>query len=281
MLRAFSITLLVIGVSSTSLAQDMEHVAGDQPGATEAEIQATLGSDLVKELSRPPPGVLTFTKGELDGWVKKAKNAHSSLQTDLGASNKVYDIIVQAGHYPRPKDATPQTASVTGGQGVYVKEQEYTAWISQMMVNDLRKRGLSVALVPADKYTKPLKARIFLSLHTDSSKYPCSIGSGTNPAGASIGYNSAKDSTGMNGIALGLATALGIDPASFMRDNYTKNLSGYYAFSSMDVELFEGILEMSELTCPKQEENLLANAERLANNLTWAVVFALKPAVVK
>jgi hypothetical protein len=82
----------------------------------------------------------------------------------------------------------------------------------------------------------------------------------------------------MHGIAAALAITLGIDPQKFMRDNYTANLKGYYAFRSMQTKQFKGLLEMSELTCPSQEEILLSRAELLANNLAVAVYFALQPA---
>jgi hypothetical protein len=171
--------------------------------------------------------------------------------------------VLQPGHYPR-------TVGFTGGQGTYVSEQEIAARVTDELANESRKRGLSVAVIPADDFNKPLQSRIFLTLHTDASRFPCSVG-------PSLGYSNDGDAAGMHGIAVALALTLGVDPEKFMRDNYTANLRGYYAFSSLNTKQFKGVLEMSELTCPAQEEILLSRADLLAKNLAIAIVFALRP----
>lgn len=236
---------------------------GSEPGASPEEIQAALGSAVVQQITLPQ--ALAFGPGELADWAKKAKSAYESLKAQAGPgdTSENYDVIIQPGHYLRPKGAT-------GGQGKHVLEREVAAWIVGGLAADLKNRGLKVAVIPADGFNKPLKGKIFLSLHTDASTFPCSLG-------PSIGYDSVGDALGMHGIAAALAITMEVDPVKFMRDNYTKNLKGYYAFGSMNVELFEGVLEMAELTCPAEEERILSRAELLTRNLAIAVALAAKP----
>ena len=80
----------------------------------------------------------------------------------------------------------------------------------------------------------------------------------------------------MHGIALALAITLGLDAEKFMRDNYTADEAGYYAFKSVQTDNFKGLLEMSELTCPDQEGKLLTSAATLAANLATAIQFGLR-----
>ncbi|MDX0630183.1 hypothetical protein GOC91_28860 [Sinorhizobium medicae] len=263
MLRAFTIALLLL-LPLQSVHADPEQDearAGDEKGATDAEIKDALGSDLVAEITIPQR--LAFGESDFAGWAAKAKEAHLNLKPSPGEGSKLYDIILQPGHFPRVKGRT-------GGQGRYVNEQQVAAWVAGLLAEELKKREVNVLVIPADGFTRPLKSKIFLSLHTDSTRFPCSVG-------PSVGYDSSGDAKGMHGIALALAMTLGIDPVKFMRDSYTAGLKNYYAFSSMDAQLFEGVLEMSELTCPEDEKNLLSRAETLSTNLAWAVVFALRP----
>lgn len=231
------------------------------PGATPEEIAAILSTDLISNLEQPT--VLGFDRQSLLAAAEVAKTAYASLSTSPGATGESYDIVLQAGHFGRTKGAT-------GGQGKFVTEQQYAAWITSLIADDLRKNELSLVVIPADGFNRPLKAKIFIALHTDASDFPCSVG-------PSIGYKAVSDSLGMHGIAAALAITLDKDPAAFMRDNYTKNLSGYYAYSGTNVSMFEGLLELSELTCPDDEELLLERGETLARNLSWAIRFALKP----
>jgi hypothetical protein len=186
-----------------------------QKGATNQEIERILKSDLIGQLASPHP--LAFGPGELTEMAAKAKDAYRQLRTEIGDPNVEYDLIIQPGHFGR-------TTGATGGEGKYVTEQQITAKIVEGLASNLRKRGLNVAVIPADGFKTPLKSKIFLSLHTDASNFPCSVG-------PSLGYSAEGDALGMHGIAAALAITLGIDPEKFMRDNYTANLKGYYAFS--------------------------------------------------
>ncbi|MGO8045255.1 hypothetical protein ACC713_20370 [Rhizobium johnstonii] len=258
-LKAIAFFAIASLQASTVHAKDDEVEVGTQPGASAEEIAAViqdLGGDLKK------PSAVAFSPADVRGWADKAKKAHANLQTEAGQVEISYDIVIQAGHYARKTGRT-------GGQGKYVIEQDMSAWVGKMLFDNLKARGYEALLVDADHYTKGMKPRIFLALHTDSSTLPCKLG-------PSIGYDSVSDAKGMHGIALALALTMGVDPTAFMKDSYTKGLESYYAFTDMNPSEFEGVLEMAELTCLKQEEKLLSRAEVLANNLAVAVVFALK-----
>lgn len=231
------------------------------PGATGVEISEVL-STLPVDIKEPT--VFGFGKDELGGWKAAAIKAHKEAPAVLGSGTAAPDVIIQLGHYPR-------TSGKTGGQGAYVNEQQMAAWVGTMLANDLSRVGVSVKVIPADGYGSGLVSKVFIALHTDASALPCSVG-------PSVGYGEASDARGMHGVAAALAITLGLDAAKFMRDNYTRNLSGYYAYKDVDASLFEGLLEMSELTCPDDEEQLLSKAEALAKNLSVALQFALRPA---
>jgi N-acetylmuramoyl-L-alanine amidase len=261
MYRIVTFLLAIVALTCPTLAEgEVSMPTGRERGATDKEIENLMTSELRNNLVSGTP--LAFSTSDLTTWSNQAKQAHASLTTEAGDLNTSYDLVLQPGHFPRTKGRT-------GGQGAYVSEQEYVAWIAQMMSSDLKKRGVNVVVIPADGYAKPLKSKIFLSLHTDAREVPCQIG-------PSVGYHKDSDATGMHGIALALALSLGVDPIKFMRDSYTPNLKGYYALKDMDTSLFQGVLEMSELTCPDQENLLLSHAKTLASNLAIATVFALR-----
>jgi hypothetical protein len=264
MLKAVLLALSFVLLPCVALADpDVDDKSGpSQGGATNQQIDTILNSGLVSEFAPPHP--LAFGPGELKEMGSSARDTYPQLRTELGDPSKDYDLVLQPGHYGR-------TSGATGGEGKYVTEQQIAAKIVDILASNLRKRGVTLAIIPADGFKAPLKSKVFLSLHTDASNYPCSVG-------PSIGYSADGDALGMHGIAAALAITLSIDPQKFMRDNYTANLRGYYAFRSITTRQFKGLLEMSELTCPAQEENLLSRADLLANNLAIAVAFALRPA---
>lgn len=234
-------------------------------GIGSAELQDVLSSPLRRQLRAPP--ARAFSEDDLKFWADKARQAHRAAPVARGDASRGYDIIIQIGHYPRKKGKT-------GGQGKLVNEQEAAALVAVGTVQKLS--GLSAngakiraLLVGADDYTPKLKSKIFLALHTDSSGKSCSLG-------PSVGYQKVGDASGMHGIALALAITLGLDAEKFMRDNYTAALAGYYAYSDFQTERFKGILEMSELTCERQEAKLLTGAATLSANLATAIQFALR-----
>jgi hypothetical protein len=48
-----------------------------------------------------------------------------------------------------------------------------------------------------------------------------------------------------------------------MKDNFTKNLSGYYGYRRMSTEIAEMLIEFGEITCPEQDAWLQPRLEWL------------------
>jgi hypothetical protein len=236
-----------------------------EPGIEERELTSLLSSDFASQIKEPT--VLAFTRDDLVFWAERARDAHATAAVAVGDTNTTYDVVVQIGHFPR-------TTGKTGGQGIFVNEQQIAALVAAGLIQHLSAKTvhdepIKALLIGADDFNPQLTTRVFLSLHTDSSKFPCRVG-------PSVGYQEVADAKGMHGIALALAITLGYDAEKFMRDNYTKNLSNYYAYSQFNALDCKGLLEMSELSCPEQEENLLSRASSLSENLAVAVQFALR-----
>lgn len=238
---------------------------GRKAGISASELSTILSSNLLSSFVSPP--ALAFSPSDGKFWSDKAKEAHRAAPVLRGDAAQNYDVIIQIGHYPRTKGRT-------GGQGKYVNEQQMAALVSVGIVQQLASakvngKPISALLIGADDFTKGLKSRIFLALHTDSAARPCSVG-------PSVGYQKVGDAKGMHGIALALAITLDISPSKFMADNYTEGLKNYYSYSQFKTTDFIGLLEMSELTCPAQEEALLTRAAVLSKNLATAIEFALR-----
>lgn len=237
------------------------------PGITEPALKALIQPDLLQKFEKPL-GEDAFSPNQLKELAKTAKKIHSNPPVSKGDVGDQYDVIVQIGHYKRTKGAT-------GGQGIYVNEQEMASMIGVgimqrlkgMKVND---KPIKALLIGADDYSRGLNTKIFLSLHTDSAPAP---GCKVDP---SMGYEAKDDAKGMHMVGLALALSLGLDAEKFMKDNYTRNLSGYYAYRAVNASSFKGLLEMSELTCPLAEETLLGNAGAVAENLAVGIQFALR-----
>jgi hypothetical protein len=265
-MRSFLLSAVVIAACTWSAAADPEDagkgptVEKRAPGISEADLRGLLTSDLAGQIEVPTG--LAFSDENLKFWMDRAKQAHAKAPVSTGNANETYDAIIQIGHYPRK-------TGKTGGQGRLVNEQEIAALVAVGIVQRLEKLKIKTLLVGADNYNSGLKSKIFLSLHTDSAAKPCSVS-------PSVGYEKIADAKGMHGIALALAITLELDSQQFMRDNYTTNLSGYYAYRQFNTQYFKGLLEMSELTCPKQEEKLLLRAPDLSANLARAIQFALR-----
>ncbi|SDY96534.1 hypothetical protein SAMN04487939_11082 [Lysobacter sp. yr284] len=235
------------------------------PGATDEEIKSTVSSALSHALSKRND--FAFSPDEAKTAAGRIKAIFDATKTLPGDAGTTYDVVLQIGHFPRK-------TGKTGGTGKYVTEQQAAAAIADGVRQKLStlkvdNKAISTIVVGADDFTRGLKTKIFLALHTDSSEKPCSVG-------PSLGYEAGTSRVGTNGLALATALTLGYDATKFMKDNYTRNLSGYYAYRSINSSAFKALLEMSELSCPEQETNLLKNAAQLSENLAIAIQFSLR-----
>lgn len=180
-----------------------------------------------------------------------------------GDISKKYNIVLQPGHYLRK-------AGRLGTSGKIVSEQQLTAFITANIATNLidgdKDKKLQVLVISADDYDRPLNTDIFLSIHADGSEKPCTTG-------PSLGYGEGSSLLGMHALAFALATSLGQTYEDFQKDNFTTNLSGYYAFKAMKLSPkgFAGVLEVGELTCPDREKILIANSLLIAKNVSVAL----------
>ena len=106
----------------------------------------------------------------------------------------------------------------------------------------LRAHGIGVQRLPADfdgRYD--VGAAVFI--HFDGNDSPCSTG-------ASIGFHRAQDAPA----AAAWRSYYGrYFPFRFMPDNFTRNLSDYYAFRQVHAQNGALVLELGEIDCPAQK----------------------------
>lgn len=157
----------------------------------------------------------------------------------LGASLFTYDVLISAGHEGRPASCAhfPQRHCNLGAQG----ERAWTPVVADAATRILRRRGVSVARLPADfEGTYRVRAAVFI--HFDGSDPPCR-------SKASIGY-------ARKGYAAAAAAWRSLYgsywPYGFQPSNFTAGLREYYAYRQVDASDASMVLELGEITCPVQ-----------------------------
>jgi len=185
-----------------------------------------------------------------------------------GKRGFVYDVILQPGHYGR-------VAGATGTTGSLVSEQSLVAYIVGKVAQALAQRPITVLVITADDYLKPiqtgtgqdlLRAKAFLAVHADGTSPPCK-------GKPSLGYQGQSSVFAMHAIGLALAQSLGYAYDEFHKDNFTANEAHYYTFNAIQTGTLKGILEIGELTCPGTERRLIVNADLIAANIARALEF--------
>lgn len=206
---------------------------------------------------------------DIKKFVENINRATPINGVQTGSADK-YDVILQPGHYGR-------STGRTGTGGRFVSEQHLAAYVASRTAEVLRKSGKKVLIVSADQYRKDdpgtpsydgLSARIFISFHADGSTKPCTTG-------PSLAYSSNSSTYAMHAVGWGLARALGYEYGEFRRDGFTADSANYYMFNRVRASDLAGLLEMGELTCPKTEQALIANATAIAENTAHALNFVL------
>jgi N-acetylmuramoyl-L-alanine amidase len=214
------------------------------------------------------PRLGSLASNDMKDLIQTIKREDRISGASAGDPNARYDVILQPGHYARPPGAV-------GTAGALVSERAIASYIVAKIASALENAKLAVLVIPADTFTKDnpktkdydgLSAKIFLSIHADGSVTPCRTG-------PSLGYGDSGSMTDMHQIALALAIALGYEYDEFMKENFTANLSNYYAFKRLRASEMEGILEVGELTCPQTEERLIRGADSIASNVARALRF--------
>jgi len=170
-------------------------------------------------------------------------------------------VVIQAGHAGRESG---NTGAVANGN----KEVVWNIFVAKQVAQKLQSWGIKVKRIGAD--VPHLKAKIAVAIHFDGAKTPCS-------SGASVGYpdkNSQK-------LALKWKKRYKkYFPFRWQQDNFTENLSSYYAYNTIKAEKFV-VLELGEITCKKEVKWLKPRLKTIANLIaaTIATEFGLHPRI--
>jgi hypothetical protein len=158
-----------------------------------------------------------------------------------------YDVLISAGHEGRPASCArfPAHHCNLGAAG----ERAWTPIVADAATRILRAHGVSVARLPAD-FSGNYRVGAAVFIHFDGSAVPCR-------SSASVGYASAASAAA----AAAWHRLYGrYWPFGFQPDNFTQSLREYYAFTQVTAQNGSLVLELGELTCPRQRAWL---AERL------------------
>lgn len=148
-------------------------------------------------------------------------------------------ILISAGHEGRPESCAqfPQHKCNLGAAG----ERQWTPVVADEATRILRAHGVTVIRKPAD-FAGHYDVDAAIFIHFDGSAPACA-------SGASVGFHHAADAP---------AAALWHElygarfPFGFQPDNFTKGLRDYYAYKQIDARDGSLLLELGEVTCPRQ-----------------------------
>ena len=172
-------------------------------------------------------------------------------------------VVIQAGHEGR-------TVGNTGAVYKGNKELEWNVKVANQVAKKLGSWGIEVLRVGAD--TPLIKAKIAVAIHFDGAKKHCS-------SGASVGYPNANSK---ELAAKWKKSYKKYFPFKWQKDNFTKNLSNYYAYYTIRADKFL-LLELGEISCKKQAKWLKPRLKHIANLIaaTIATEFGMHPNIKK
>lgn len=233
--------------------------------ASQAFVQSTRSSiqqlsDAGFESDLEQPGLGANADELFKTQLKLINDAKPISGIDNPLKGIAYDVIVQPGHYGRPPGKL-------GTHGDSVTEKALVAYIADVTARRLRDSGLSVLVISADKFPKPLPhAKVFLAIHAEGSENHCR-------AKASLAYSSSASPLAMHAVGWALSSALGYRYSDFAKDNYTPNERDYYMFKVVNAERLTGLLEIGELTCPEREKQLIGSSDLIGDNIASALKY--------
>ena len=165
------------------------------------------------------------------------------------------DVLIQAGHEGGRRNSGSGTVASVGASGIARPEREMTPIVADRAAELLEQFGVSVVRVPG-VFPKRFEVKLGLCLHFDGSAVPCA-------SGASVGYPPGRP-LGSNKPTADMWKQIWGEyfPFTFMKDNFTRNLSGYYGYGRMSTSIAEMLIEFGEISCPEQDE-------WLQPRLTW------------
>jgi len=174
---------------------------------------------------------------------------------------KPISVVIQAGHEGR-------TYGNTGAVGTVYHETEWNIIVADEVARLLHTWHIDVKRIPA--HVKFTRATIAVSIHFDGATTPCH-------SGASIGYPS-KASYAFAQRWKNLYKDY--FPFKWHNDNFTPNLSNYYAYRWIRADKFL-LLELGEITCDKQTTWLKPRLKKIAHLIAYAIAKELGRKVKK
>jgi hypothetical protein len=166
----------------------------------------------------------------------------------LGTAMLTSDVLISAGHEGRPASCAhfPQHRCNLGAAG----ERAWTPVVADAAMRVLRLHGVTVIRRPAD-FEGAYRVDLAVFIHFDGSNPPCA-------STASIGYAETRDKIAATAWRQLYATFW---PYGFQPDNFTIGLREYYAYRQVDARFGSFVLELGEITCPKQRAWLAPRLE--------------------
>jgi len=169
--------------------------------------------------------------------------------------SKPVSVVIQAGHEGR-------TSGNTGAESAHYREEEWNILVADEAARLLRSWQIDVKRMPAR--VKFIRAKIAVSIHFDGATKPCA-------SGASIGYPS-NDSYDFAQRWKSLYQDY--FPYKWHADNFTENLSDYYAYRWIRAEKFL-LLELGEITCDQQTRWLKPRLKKVAHLVAYSIATEL------
>ena len=164
-------------------------------------------------------------------------------------------ILLQAGHL------APRETGFEGGTGGR-HEQEYVTRMRDLLERRFRADGRFDVTPTPGNLPEGWTGSVALYLHLDGSVNPAS-------SGMSFGYQTPQGARLAQRIRHEFALAG--HPGASRRDNYTRDLAGYYGFNHVNAT-HEVLIEHGFGSNPGEYSWLLANADKLANGTYHAVL---------
>lgn len=175
--------------------------------------------------------------------------------------SKPVSVVIQAGHEGR-------ITGNTGAESEDFREEEWNILVADEAARLLRSWQIDVKRMPARvKFTR---AKIAVSIHFDGATKPCA-------SGASIGYPSNRS---YDFAQRWKALYAGYFPYKWHADNFTENLSDYYAYRWIRAEKFL-LLELGEITCDQQTKWLKPRLKKVAHLVAYSIATELGKEVKK
>jgi len=171
-------------------------------------------------------------------------------------------VVIQAGHEGR-------TCGNTGAECKNFREEEWNIIVANEAAKQLQAWGIDVKRVPADISLQ--RAKIAVAIHFDGAKRICH-------SGASVGY---PDNNASKMFAQKWKKLYGhYYPFKWHPDNFTNNLKHYYAYTWIHADKFV-VLELGEITCPKQTAWLRPRLKKIGRLIAYTVATELGKEVKK